>query len=240
MDFANAGSNPGSRLEVDNTNILQNQSKALENTPHLERNLHLGAWVSEERLRTSSVNNHDRPLSQKHQLYKRIATDEASAGTEHAKNGDASVYASFHNLGTSGHLSASNPRLRRDIFYSGSIPDLDKRHKSSNRALHSEKLVHSSDNTHTAQPESPDHEKSRGKGYLQVALSMLSVHILKDPAFIVICVANSLVQGGFVLCVYFTVDYGISLGIDPQVASYLVSAYGKCKITLEDLNPSGL
>ena len=100
---------------------------------------------------------------------------------------------------------------KRDIFYSGRIPDLDKRHKSSNHVLQSDNVVHSSDNTHAIQLESADLDKSRDKGCLQVAMSMLSAHILKHPVFMVICVANSLVQGGFVLCVYFTVVFSSEL-----------------------------
>ena len=130
----------------------------------------------------------------------------------------------------------SNPLLRKDIFYSGSIQNINKRrksgsilHQSGQLSQNKDSLAFRSSSVAQLQEKHVSSKCCGDKNYFQVAISMLSVHILKDPAFIVICLANSLAQGGYVLCVYFTTDYGISLGIGAETASYLVSAYGQYK-----------
>lgn len=125
-------------------------------------------------------------------------------------------------------LYMSNPLLRKDIFYSGSIHNISKHHgqnqlegqnttKSAsvlNGGLHSIKSANSILGEKDQNNFTPMKE-------------MLSLHIFKDKSFLIIALANSLMQAGFIICIYFVTHLGISLGIEPRVAAYSVSIFGK-------------
>lgn len=115
--------------------------------------------------------------------------------------------------------TSSNPLLKKDIFFSGSIRNIPNKELESAQAM----TLSSIDKSST----------QKGKcwcchqDYFTPMKEMLSLHILADPSFIIIALANAFMQAGFVICVYFLTDYGIYLDISPEIAAYAVSVFGR-------------
>ncbi len=126
------------------------------------------------------------------------------------------------------------PMLRKDIFYSGSIHQLAEYRTQADRESYiSSILINDPENTKArdavmsslAETESP---KSSLCIKVMVPLKeMMDFAILRNPYFLVICLAQCCLQIAYFIPIVFLPNYAIAQGIDEGKAALLISVFGK-------------
>lgn len=119
-----------------------------------------------------------------------------------------------------GHLQ-SNPMMREDIFYSGSIVDLPEFKSQPDR----DHYIMSYSNLSVGEmEEATSHSKCHN--CLSAACTFLDISLLKSLPFVGILVANFLVQFAMFIPIVFIVDFAQSVQVEAQLATSLMSAVG--------------
>lgn len=119
------------------------------------------------------------------------------------------------------------PMYRKDIFYSGSVMNLPQFRRTKNMNDYLTSI--------TAIPRVAPENEAPKQGWMEKVLGpemgtileeMLDVSLLKNPVFILICVANILAFLGFFIPFVYTTARAIEIGISSEKAALLLSIIG--------------
>lgn len=133
-----------------------------------------------------------------------------------------------------------NPLLRKDIFYSGSIKDISKHNNNNNNHIKQSSIMNKNYDSKISPGilytesnlKSLDFESEQrasnccNSSYIAPMKKMLGLNILTSVPFLLILLANSFFQTGFVICICFVTDYGLSIGLEAKTAAHMTSAFG--------------
>jgi len=133
------------------------------------------------------------------------------------------------------HSATINPLQRKDIFYSGSVVSL--------RCSMMPGGLHSRQNVETAGLEVPRESmelattvrRSLCAERCSTLLVMLDVTLLRNCAFIVICVSSAFIQLGYFVPVVFLTPYTRSLKLTTSDAALFLSVIGRLHIMVYGL-----
>ena len=134
-------------------------------------------------------------------------------------------------LKVAGHNKAdySRPMYRKDIFYRGSIYNVAEYHQS-------QQVIETYLKSMTSIPDDVKPEREAGvwracsclpKTFTDVLKQMFDLSILRDPVFLIACLANMLGFLGIFVPFVFVSNRAISLGVEPGKAALLLSVIGE-------------
>ncbi|KAK7869034.1 hypothetical protein R5R35_002982 [Gryllus longicercus] len=125
------------------------------------------------------------------------------------------------------------PMSRKDIFYSGSVMNLPEYKSQKSLASYRQSVMSLPKYAQERDGVVVDPERADpcpcctfSEAFKSTLASMMDVSLLKDPVFMLISISNFFGMMGLYVPFVYLVDCAIKAGIDPGMASYLLSAIG--------------
>lgn len=191
-------------------------SENLGSTHKSKGNAETSASVS---FSSDDIQNQQKNRSNRHEMQARNGTTDDQHYYSTYEMGE---FTDCHKGGRSSH--AASPRIaRKDIFYSGSLSNLNE--FRSNPSL--ENYIASV----TILPQADDKASGVVCGcipaqHVDTARRMLDLSLLRHPALVLIALSNGVWQAGYMIPLVFIPDFALSIGISVQTASLFISTLG--------------
>ena len=160
------------------------------------------------------------PKKPKHQRIRLLSENDMESYPTKENSANHNSTRSLHSIAH--HSPVINHKA---LFYSGSI------HNGSVQYLNSFQSLEQQNGDYTAVEQIKSNGKlnqndSNKSKYQTLFNNMFDVGLMKNPRFIVVCVANLFYQMGYMIPMLFIPEYGISVGVDPAMAALFLSVFG--------------
>ncbi|XP_011504316.1 PREDICTED: monocarboxylate transporter 12 [Ceratosolen solmsi marchali] len=126
------------------------------------------------------------------------------------------------------------PLSRKDIFYSGSIINLPEFQSQKSLANYRQSVLSISKSIRGVDTKDGDVEKQPPlcpcleipESFKEALGTMMDISLLKNPAFLLICISNVFGMAGLYIPFFYLVDAAVQRGVERKYASWLLSVIG--------------